>query len=37
MHNRDTDPKELARLLQGFQNIRVEPMVPGQVIELKDN
>jgi L-ascorbate metabolism protein UlaG (beta-lactamase superfamily) len=36
MHNRDTDPKELARILQGFHNVRVEPMVPGQVIELKD-
>ena len=37
MHNLDTDPKELVRLLQGFQNIKVEPMVPGQVIEVKDH
>jgi L-ascorbate metabolism protein UlaG (beta-lactamase superfamily) len=36
MHNRDTDPIELARLLQDVPTIRVEPMKPGQVIELKD-
>ncbi len=36
MHNLDTDPKELVPLLQGHKNIRVEPMVPGQVIEVKD-
>jgi L-ascorbate metabolism protein UlaG (beta-lactamase superfamily) len=36
MHNMNTDPTELARLLQDVPAIRVEPMKPGQVIELKD-
>ena len=36
MHNMGTEPAVLARLLQDVPTIRVEPMKPGQVIELKD-
>ena len=36
MHNMGIEPALLARLLQDVPTIRVEPMKPGQVIELKD-
>jgi len=36
MHNMGTEPALLARLLQDVPTIRVEPMKPGQVLELKD-
>ncbi len=36
MHNLDTDPAELARLLQDIPTIRVEPMRSGQVIQIED-
>ncbi len=37
MHNLDTNPGEIGRLLEDQPNIRVEPMKPDQVFVLKDD
>jgi L-ascorbate metabolism protein UlaG (beta-lactamase superfamily) len=37
MHNLETNPGEIGRLLEDQPDIRVEPMKPGQVFVLKDD